>query len=106
MRAGGCKKALAVPGGDTERAIAYLQEQNSKMRAKREGNETSEGRIGVFIDNAAKVGAIVEVRCESSPSSKSDQFIALTNDLAKQDAVKNRKDVAEMLTQPSATGGG
>jgi elongation factor Ts len=106
MPMGECKKALEVSGGDIEKAIAYLQEQNSKMRAKREGNETAEGRIGVFIDNAAKVGAIIEVRCESAPSSKSDQFIALTNDLAKQVALKNPKDVAEMLTQPSVGGGG
>src|SRR5439155_16812486 len=51
MAMGECQKALEVSGGDIEKAIAHLQEQNSKMRAKREGNETAEGRIGVFIDN-------------------------------------------------------
>jgi elongation factor Ts len=104
MPMGECKKALEVSGGDIDKAIAYLQEQNSKMRAKREGNETAEGRIGVFVDNAAKVGAIIEVRCESAPSSKSDQFIALTNDLARHVAQKKPKDVAEMLTHPFAGG--
>jgi elongation factor Ts len=106
MPMGECKKALEVSGGDIDKAIAHLQEQNSKMRAKREGNETAEGRIGVFIDNAAQVGAIVEVRCESAPSSKSDQFIALANDLAKHVAKKKPKDVAEMLTQPFVGGSG
>jgi elongation factor Ts len=106
MPMGECKKALEVSGGDIEKAIAYLQEQNSKMRAKREGNETAEGRIGAFVDNAAKVGAIIEVRCESAPSSKSDQFIAMTSDLARHVAQKNPKDVAEMLTQPFAGGKG
>lgn len=104
MPMGECKKALEVSGGDIDKAIAHLQEQNSKMRAKREGNETAEGRVGAFVDNAAKVGAIIEVRCESAPSSKSDQFIALTNDLARHVAQKKPRDVAEMLTQPFAGG--
>lgn len=106
MPMGECKKALEVSGGDIDKAIAHLQEQNSKMRAKREGNETAEGRIGVFVDNAAKVGAIIEVRCESAPSGKSDQFIAMTNELAKHVARSNPKDVSEMLTQPFAGGKG
>src|SRR5215212_754185 len=78
-----CKQALDQAGGDLDKAITWLQQQNSKMTAKREGNETAEGRIGVFVDNAAKKAAIVEMRCESAPSAKSDQFIALANDLAK-----------------------
>ena len=78
------QEALDQNGGDMEKAIEWLRSQNKKMGVKREGNETAEGRIGVFIDNAAKkVGAIVELRCESAPSAKNDQFIALANDLAK-----------------------
>src|SRR5204862_569731 len=100
MSMGECKKALEVSGGDIEKAIAHLQEQNSKMRAKREGNETAEGRIGVFFDNAAKLGAIVEVRCESAPSAKSDQFIALGKDLAKHAATSKAADVPAMLVEP------
>jgi elongation factor Ts len=57
----------------------------------------AEGRVGVFFNNAAKVGAIVEMRCESAPSAKSDQFIALANDLAKHAATSKAADVAGML---------
>src|SRR5215510_4845214 len=78
-----CKQALDQNDGDMDKAIKWLQQQNSKMTAKREGNETAEGRIGVYYDNAAKVAGIVEVRCESAPSAKSDQFVALANDLSK-----------------------
>ena len=70
------------------------------MGVKREGNETAEGRIGVSFDNAAKVGAIVEMRCESAPSAKSDQFIALANDLAKHVATSKAADVPAMLVEP------
>jgi elongation factor Ts len=99
-----CKQALDQNGGDMEKAIEWLRSQNSKMGVKREGNETAEGRIGVAVDNAAKAGAIVEMRCESAPSAKSDQFIALANDIAKHVASKNPKDVATALTQPLTAG--
>ena len=52
-------------------------------------NETAEGRIGVFIDPATEVGAIVEMRCESAPVAKSEHFVELANDIAKQVAPKN-----------------
>jgi elongation factor Ts len=89
-----------------DKAIEWLQSQNKKMQAKREGSETAEGRIGVYFDNAAKVGAIVEVRCESAPSSKSDQFIALSKDLARHVATSKASDVAAVLVEPFAGGKG
>lgn len=97
-----CKQALDQNAGDLEKAIEWLRSQNSKMGVKREGNETAEGRIGVAFDNAAKVGALVEMRCESAPSAKSDQFIALANDLAKHAVKSKAADVAAMLAEPFA----
>lgn len=101
-----CKQALDQAAGDMDGAIRWLQAQNSKMTAKREGNEAAEGRVGAFVDNAAGVAAIVEMRCESAPSAKSDQFVALANDLAKHVAAASPADVAAALAQPLAGGGG
>src|SRR5438270_10257106 len=69
-----CKQALDENAGDVDKAIDWLRERSKGVTAKREANETAEGRIGLFFDNAAKVAAIVEMRCESAPSAKSDQF--------------------------------
>ena len=101
-----CKQALDQNAGDMDKAIDWLKAQNKTMGVKREGNETAEGRIGVFVDNARKVAAIVEVRCESAPSAKSDQFVALANDLAKFVAEGNPADVAGALTRPFPGGTG
>ncbi|MBX9580212.1 MAG: translation elongation factor Ts [Gemmataceae bacterium] len=101
-----CKQALDQNAGDLDQAIEWLRAQNSKMGVKREGNETAEGRIGAFVDNAAKAAAIVEMRCESAPSAKSDQFVALANELAKFVAQKNPADVAAALAQPLPGGSG
>lgn len=94
-----CKQALDQNAGDMDKAIEWLRSQNSKMGVKREGNETAEGRIGVSFDNAASVGAIVEMRCESAPSAKSDQFIALTGDLARHIAKSKAANVAATLAE-------
>lgn len=99
-----CKQALDLNAGDMDKAIDYLKSLNSKMQAKREGNETAEGRIGVFFDNAAKKAALVEMRCESAPSAKSDQFIALANDLAKFVAGSKTADVSALLVEPLGAG--
>ena len=101
-----CKQALDQNAGDMDKAIEWLRSQNSKMGVKREGNETAEGRIAAYADNAGKIAAIVEVRCESAPSAKSDQFVALANDLAKHVAASNPADVATALTQTFVGGTG
>src|SRR5262249_27769209 len=95
-----CKAALTESGGDMEKAIEILRKKNSSIQAKRADKETAEGRIAVFVDPAQQVGAIVELRCESPPVAKSEQFIALANDLAKQVALKGAKTVEELLSQP------
>src|SRR3954471_17353754 len=94
-----CKQALDQNGGDMEKAVDWLRAQNKSMGVKREGNETAEGRIGVYFDNAAKKAAIVEMRCESAPSAKSDQFIALANDMAKHAATSKAADVPALLAE-------
>lgn len=95
-----CKKALDMNEGDMQKAIDWLRTQNKNMGVAREGNETAEGRVGIYFDNAAKVGAIVEMRCESAPSAKSDQFVALATDLAKVVATSKAADVPSLLAEP------
>jgi elongation factor Ts len=97
---GMCKQALDQNGGDMEKAVDWLRAQNKNMGVKREGNETAEGRVGVYFDNAAKKAGVVEMRCESAPSAKSDQFIALAADLAKHVAASKGADVAATLVEP------
>ena len=77
------------------------QPERKDVGVKRAGHETAEGRIGVFIDPAAKVAAIVELRCESAPVAKNDQFITLANDLAQAGRRRTtRRRVDALLAQP------
>lgn len=95
-----CKAALTEASGDMDKAIELIRKKFAGIQAKRGDRETAEGRIAVHIDPAQKVGAIVEVRCESAPVAKNEHFIQLAEDLAKQVAQKSAKTVDELLAQP------
>ncbi len=99
-----CKSALTEAGGDMEKAVLILRSRNAKVGTKREANEVAEGRVGVFIDAAKAEAGIVEMRCESAPSAKSDQFIKLANDVAKHVAGTAAADVPALMAQPHAGG--
>jgi elongation factor Ts len=101
-----CKRALTESGGDMEKAVEWLRLRSKSVTAKREGNETAEGRVGIFVEPAARTAGIVELRCESAPSAKSDQFIELAYDLARQAASAAPETVEQLLAQPYSNGGG
>ena len=60
--------------------------------------------MGISVDAASSVGGIVELRCESAPVAKSDQFIALALEIAKHIVAKNPASVEELLAQEIAPG--
>jgi elongation factor Ts len=94
-----CKEALIHANGDMEKAVDYLRSKNKDAQVKFAEREAAEGRIGIFIDPAEKIGGIIEMRCESAPVAKSEMFIKLANDLAKQVAVQGAKKPEELLAQ-------
>ncbi len=95
-----CKAALTEANGDMEKAVEILRKKFKDAADKRVGRETAEGRVAAFIDPSAKVGALVEVRCESAPVAKSEHFVQLANDVARQVALKAPATVEELMAQP------
>jgi len=95
-----CKAALQKADGDMEKAIEILRKENVGAVAKLAEREAGEGRIGVYIDPVKKVGALVELRCETAPVAKTDQFIQLANDLAEQVALQEATTAEALLAQP------
>jgi elongation factor Ts len=95
-----CKAALQKADGDLEKAIEILRKENVGAVAKLSEREAGEGRIGVYIDPVKQVGALVELRCETAPVAKSEMFVQLANDLAKQVALKEATTPEALLSQP------
>jgi elongation factor Ts len=95
-----CKKALQETSGDPAAAEDWLRKQGLKIQATRSDRQTSEGRIAVYATN--KVGAMIELLCESAPVTANDEFIQLTKDLAQQLATgPGAATPDDLLKQPS-----
>jgi elongation factor Ts len=103
-----CKAALEKAGGDFQKAMQILREQNKVISGKKAERETAEGRIGIYLDPQRGVAGIVEVRCETAPVTKSDPFIQLAEDLARHVALALQlpDSVEELLQQPFYSGTG
>jgi elongation factor Ts len=69
-----CKAALAEADGDTERAIELLRVKGQASAAKREGRGTEEGVVSAYIHANHKVGAMVEIQCETDFVARNDDF--------------------------------
>ncbi len=95
-----CKEALVKSSGDVEKAVEELRKTNKDAVDKLATRPTEAGRIGVSIDPAQKVGGIVEVLCESAPVAKSELFIQLATDLARQVALREATTPEALLAQP------
>lgn len=81
-----CKKALTETDGDYEKAVTLLREKGIAVAAKRETKAASEGLIGSYISGDAKIGAMLELNCETSFVTKTDEFVSLSKNLAAQAA--------------------
>ena len=79
-----CKQALEAHDGDFDKAAVYLREKGKTAAAKRESREAKEGLIGSYVHAGSKVGAMVELNCESDFVARTDEFQALAHDLAMQ----------------------
>ena len=79
-----CKKALMETDGDVEKAILYLRKKGIAKAAKKAGRATSEGLIVTYIHPGGKLGAMVEINCETDFVAKTDVFQTMAKDIAMQ----------------------
>jgi elongation factor Ts len=77
-----CKAALEESGGDMEKAIEVLRVKGQASAAKRSGRETAEGVVDAYIHANGKVGALVEVRCETDFVARTDDFREFVREVA------------------------
>jgi elongation factor Ts len=100
-----CKKALTEAGGDMAKAEEILRVKLGNKASKAASRVAAEGMVAVFIAPDAKLGAIIEVNCETDFVAKNDDFQAFTKALAELVAKQNPADVAVLsgLTVNGAT---
>src|SRR5687768_7900356 len=89
-----CKRALEATGGDIQKAAVYLQEQGIASAEKKAHRVTAQGLIESYI-HAGRIGAIVEVNCETDFVARTEDFQTLVHDLAMQVVAQDPKYVSE-----------
>ena len=88
-----CKKALSEAAGDLAKAEEILRVKLGNKASKAATRVTAEGIVGIYISADAKLGAMVEVNCETDFVAKNDEFLALVQNVAELVATKNPADV-------------
>ena len=79
-----CKDALEKTDGDLEKAAESLREKGIAGVAKRVGRATNEGVIETYLHTGGRVGAMVELGCETDFVARTDEFLKLAHDIAMQ----------------------
>jgi elongation factor Ts len=77
-----CRNALVETGGDIESAVDVLRAKGQAQAAKRSGAETREGAVQSYIHAGNKIGAMVEVDCQTDFVARNQDFIDFVRDLA------------------------
>jgi elongation factor Ts len=77
-----CKKALEAAGGDTEKAVEILREKGLAAATKKAGRIASEGVVYAHVDEARKVGVVLEVNSETDFVAKNESFQAFVKQVA------------------------
>ena len=97
------KKVLEEFEGNEKKAFKVLEKEGFEKAAKREGRETSQGKVFVYAHHTGKVVAVVELFCETDFVSRNELFETLGKDIAMQTASMGEKDIEkqEFIKDPS-----
>ena len=88
-----CKKALVEADGDIEKAVDVLRTMGLAKAAKKAGRATNEGTVAAYVSEDGKVGALVEISCETDFVGSNPKFTGFASKVAKAVAEANPADV-------------
>ena len=92
-----CKKALTATDGDMDKAIDYLREKGLSKAAKKASRVAAEGLVDIYLDEANKVAALVEVNCETDFVANTDDYKNLVHSITKHVALTKPADMQALL---------
>jgi elongation factor Ts len=83
-----CRNALLQTKGDKEKALEILKEQNLVRVEKKSTRAASQGLIETYVHTGGRIGAMVELNCETDFVARTAEFQELAHDLAMQIAAQ------------------
>ncbi|MFL5895308.1 MAG: translation elongation factor Ts [Thermoleophilaceae bacterium] len=76
------KRALEEAGGDYDKAVEILRVKGAIKAAKRGERGAGEGIVASYIHATGKIGALVEVDCETDFVARTEEFREFARDVA------------------------
>ena len=92
-----CKKALVEADGNMDAAVDILRKNGLAAAAKKAGRATNEGAVGAYVSEDSRMGALVEVACETDFVGSNPKFTGFASGVAKVVAEKEPADVEALL---------
>src|SRR5215203_4673636 len=90
-----CKKALTEANGDLGKAEEILRIKLGNKASKASSRVAAEGIVAAFVAADGKLGALLEVNCETDFVAKNEDFLAFAAKAAKLAATSTAADVTE-----------
>ncbi len=99
------KKVLEELDGNEKKALEVLKKEGFEKVAKREGRETSQGKVFTYSHHTGKIVSVVELFSETDFVARNDLFETLGKEIAMQVASMGEKDIEkqEFIKDPSKT---
>lgn len=79
-----CKKALVEAEGDVDKAIKTLRQRGIEAAEKRQERAAVEGIVSCYVHHTGKIGALIELNCETDFVARTQDFGQLAYELAMQ----------------------
>ena len=88
------KRALEETSGNIDKAIELLRQQGVAKASKKADRQASQGLVDAYLHGGGRIGAMVEVNCETDFVARTPDFQALTRDIAMQVAAMSPRYVS------------
>src|SRR3989344_2864374 len=94
-----CRTALEESNGDYKKALERIRRKGLEKAEKKSDRETSQGLVESYIHQNGRIGALVEVLCETDFVARTNEFNNLVREICMQVAAMNPKDIPALLKQ-------
>ncbi|MCJ7606154.1 MAG: elongation factor Ts [Dehalococcoidales bacterium] len=84
-----CRNTLVSTEGDMDKALGILKEKGLAKAAKKGDRTTGSGLVDAYIHTAGRIGALVEINCETDFVARTDEFKELAHCISMQVAAMN-----------------
>jgi elongation factor Ts len=83
-----CRAALIEAGGDIDKAVEILKKQSLFKAQKKTERVVRQGVVETYIHTGGRIGAMIEINCETDFVARTDVFKELVHNIAMQVAAQ------------------